>query len=34
MEIRILPKDRQESIYEAAYKLLETADDEFVPPLS
>ena len=34
MEIRILEKAQQQSIYDAAYKLLEAADHEFVPPLS
>ena len=34
MEICILCKEAQKSIYNAAYKLLECADAEFVPPLS
>lgn len=34
MEIRILEKEEQQSIYAEAYKLLEAADNEFVPPLS
>ena len=34
MEIRVLNKIEQESIYEDAYTMLEAADDEFVPPLS
>ena len=34
MEIRILEKEEQQSIYDDAYKMLEAADNEFVPPLS
>ena len=34
MEIRILEKNEQESIYIDAYNMLEAADNEFVPPLS
>ena len=34
MEIRILDKAEQARIYDAAYCMLEAADDEFVPPLS
>ena len=34
MEIRILEKNEQESIYVDAYNMLEAADNEFVPPLS
>ena len=34
MEIRILNKVEQESIYTDAYAMLEAADDAFVPPLS
>ncbi len=34
MEIRILEKEKQQSIYTDAYKMLEAADNEFVPPLS
>lgn len=34
MEIRILEKQEQESIYDVAYRLLSAADEEFVPPLS
>ena len=34
MEIRILEKAEQQVIYPDAYKLLECADAEFVPPLS
>ena len=34
MEICILCKEAQKSIYNAAYKLLECADAEFVPSLS
>ena len=34
MEICILEKEQQQSIYEQAYQLLAAADEEFVPPLS
>ena len=34
MEIRILSKEEQQSIYDDAYEMLEAADNEFVPPLS
>ena len=34
MQIYILEKDEQQSIYDDAYKMLEAADEEFVPPLS
>ena len=34
MEIRILEKEEQQSIYDDAYQMLEAADNEFVPPLS
>ena len=34
MEIRILEKEEQQSIYDDAYEMLEAADNEFVPPLS
>ena len=34
MEIRILEKEQQQSIYDQAYQLLAAADEEFVPPLS
>lgn len=34
MEICILEKAQQARIYDEAYKLLEAADNEFVPPLS
>lgn len=34
MQILILEKDNQQSIYTDAYKMLEAADNEFVPPLS
>lgn len=34
MEIRILDKEEQKSIYNDAYRMLEAADHEFVPALS
>lgn len=34
MEICILEKGQQQSIYDQAYQLLAAADEEFVPPLS
>ena len=34
MEIKILDKNEQQSIYTEAYALLQAADSEFVPPLS
>jgi ribosomal protein S18 acetylase RimI-like enzyme len=34
MKICILSKEQQPEIYEEAYKMLEAADKEFVPPLS
>ncbi len=34
MKICILSKEEQQSIYADAYKMLEAADKEFVPPLS
>ena len=34
MEIRILEKEEQQSIYDDVYKMLEAAENEFVPPLS
>ena len=34
MEIRILDKQEQHRIYTTAYEMLESADNEFVPPLS
>ena len=34
MEIRILEKEEQQHIYDDVYRMLELADNEFVPPLS
>jgi len=34
MKIRILDKQEQQNIYIDVYKLLEAADNEFIPPLS
>ena len=34
MEIRILEKEKQQSLYDDAYKMLQAADNEFIPPLS